>query len=421
MDPRTQASARVGALVADKYRLERVLGSGGMGTVYEATHTFTDRRVAVKLLHPAFVDGESVTMKRFLLEAKAAAAIQHPSVVEVLDAGMADGAPYVVFELLEGETLASALAEGHLNQGDLLELASQVLEVLELAHARGIVHRDIKPENVFVCRGEGGRLRAKVLDFGIARRLDGPLAEGLTQQGAVLGTPYYMSPEQMEGASADGRADLWAVGAMLYRGLSGHIPFESRSYAALLAEVLQKGAPPLAKRRPDLAEGLRRVVDRALTRDVAQRWQDATSMRQALLPFMRPRPSVGAPRSIEQTAPAAPPVVELAAASRVPLAAPMPVPMAAPPDARASDGRAVPDTLPPRPGMLPRPPPSARPSAAPEPAAWERALGEIEGEIEALRVRTGDPTPRTRASAAPAAPDGGAWLKKLFGPKKGPS
>ena len=277
MDPRTQASARIGALVADKYRLERVLGSGGMGTVYEATHTFTDRRVAVKLLHPAFIDVESVTMKRFLLEAKAAAAIQHPSVVEVLDAGMADAAPYVVFELLQGETLASALAEGHLNQGDLLELASQVLEVLELAHARGIVHRDIKPENVFVCRGGGGALRAKVLDFGIARRLDGPLAEGLTQQGAVLGTPYYMSPEQMEGASADGRADLWAVGAMLYRGLSGHIPFESRSYAALLAEVLQKGAPPLAKRRPDLAEGLRRVVDRALTRDVAQRWQDATS------------------------------------------------------------------------------------------------------------------------------------------------
>ena len=420
MDPRTQASARIGALVADKYRLERVLGSGGMGTVYEATHTFTDRRVAVKLLHPAFVDGESVTMKRFLLEAKAAAAIQHPSVVEVLDAGMADGAPYVVFELLQGETLSSALAAGHLNQGDLLELVSQVLEVLELAHARGIVHRDIKPENVFVCRGEGGVLRAKVLDFGIARRLDGPLAEGLTQQGAVLGTPYYMSPEQMEGASADGRADLWAVGAMLYRGLSGHIPFESRSYAALLAEVLQKGAPPLAKRRPDLAEGLRRVVDRALTRDLSQRWQDAASMRQALLPFMRPRPSVGAPRSVEQTAPAVPPVVELAPSSRVPLAAPMPAPVS-PPDARASEAPAVPDTLPPRPGMLPRPPPGSRPSAAPEPAAWERALGEIEGEIEALRVRTGDPTPRARASSAPAAPDGGAWLKKLFGPKRGPS
>jgi serine/threonine-protein kinase len=420
VDPRTQASARVGALVADKYRLERVLGSGGMGTVYEATHTFTDRRVAVKLLHPAFIDGESVTMKRFLLEAKAAAAIQHPSVVEVLDAGMADGAPYVVFELLQGETLSSALAAGHLNQGDLLELVSQVLEVLELAHARGIVHRDIKPENVFVCRGEGGVLRAKVLDFGIARRLDGPLAEGLTQQGAVLGTPYYMSPEQMEGASADGRADLWAVGAMLYRGLSGHIPFESRSYAALLVEVLQRGAPPLATRRPDLAEGLRRVVDRALTRDLSQRWQDAASMRQALLPFMRPRPSVGAPRSVEQTAPAVPPVVELAPSSRVPLAAPMPAPMS-PPDARASEVHAVPDTLPPRPGMLPRPAPSSRPSAAPDPAAWERALGEIEGEIEALRVRTGDPTPRARASSAPAAPDGGAWLKKLFGPKRGPS
>ncbi len=401
MDPHTQASERIGALVAEKYRLDRLLGTGGMGAVYEALHLFTDRRVAVKLLHAPYLEGTSVVAQRFLLEAKAAAAIPHPSVVEVLDAGVAAGVPYVVFELLEGETLASALLEGHLNQGDLLDVAGQVLEMLELAHARGIVHRDIKPENVFVCRGAGGALRAKVLDFGIARRLDRPLdGAPLTQQGAVLGTPFYMSPEQMLGDPVDGRADVWAVGAVLFRGLSGYIPFEARSYAALLAELLQRGAAPLSRYRPDLPEALRAVVDRAMARDPEARWSSAAEMRRALGPFMR-----GSPRNLAD---------EVGGARSAPPAPSTPPPVV--PDTLAS---VIEDTAPPSPAV---PMPLARVAVEParDRAVWERALGEIEGEIEALRAR-GSAAPPARDPRAARAPDadGGAWLKKLFPPKKG--
>ncbi|MEQ8273349.1 MAG: serine/threonine-protein kinase [Deltaproteobacteria bacterium] len=287
-----KAEDRVGATVASKYELLRLLGEGGMGAVYEAHHAYTDRRVALKLLHAHFAKNPAVR-ERFLREAKAAGALQHRCIANVLDAGAdVDGTLYVVFEFLDGEDLACLIEDSRITPRRLLDVLIDVLSGLEAAHGRGIIHRDVKPANIYIVRERDGGQHAKLLDFGVARVTERRDQRRLTQAGTVVGTPYYMSPEQMYGEDIDGRADLWAVGVVLFLGLTGRLPFQSKNYTALATEMLQVGPPTLSTLRPDLPPILGSVVSRALNPTIDSRYADAAEMsdglKEARLAFSRP-------------------------------------------------------------------------------------------------------------------------------------
>jgi serine/threonine-protein kinase len=276
------ADARIGQVVADRYRLQRKLGGGSMGDVYEAVHTFTRKHVAIKLLHPS-VGNDANAAGRFLREARAASEIGHPAIVDVLDAGQdAKGTFYLVLTLLEGEDLSQAIQRGDLTQPEIVEIGIQMLEGLSAAHARGIVHRDIKPENIFLARNEKGELRVKILDFGIAKPLDPALRLAETQKGVIIGTPFYMSPEQALGDAVDHRADLWSAGAVLYHALTRHPPFDAETYTKLAMAIIGTGHRRLPDIVPSCPSWLSTVIDRALAKKPADRWQSATQMAEAL-------------------------------------------------------------------------------------------------------------------------------------------
>ncbi len=276
------AVARIGRTVAGKYRLNRLIGQGAMGAVYAAVHQFTGRHVALKLINPDVASYEGYAA-RFLREARAAADIGHPAICDVIDAGQEpDGALYLALELLEGRTLEAAIDSHDLRQEEIVRVGIQLLEGLAAAHDRGIVHRDIKPDNVFLTWDEEGELHVKLLDFGVAKNTKGGPDVFRTQQGAVLGTPYYMSPEQAAGDPVDVRADIWSTGAVLFHTLTGRPPFEEETYNRLIAKLLKDDPPRLCEVRPDLPEWLGTAVDGALQRDVGARWQSARTMAETL-------------------------------------------------------------------------------------------------------------------------------------------
>ena len=276
------AEVRIGQLVAERYRLQRVLGRGSMGVVYEAVHAFTHKHVAIKLLHPD-VTSSPIAAGRFLREARAASEIDHPAIVDVLDAGRdSDGTFYLALELLEGEDLAAALDRGDLTLAEIVEVAIQMLEGLAAAHAAGIVHRDMKPENVFLTRNERGELCTKILDFGIAKPLHADMRLAETQKGIVLGTPYYMSPEQALGQDVDARSDIWSAGAVLHRAVAGSPPFDGASYNQLVGNIMQTQQEPLSRLNPQCPGWLAAVVDRALRKRLEERWPAAHHMANAL-------------------------------------------------------------------------------------------------------------------------------------------
>ncbi|MFI5308821.1 MAG: serine/threonine-protein kinase [Polyangiales bacterium] len=277
------AEQRVGGTVAGKYRLLRLLGAGGMGAVYEAEHEFTQRRVALKLMHAGFARSK-LASERFLREARAPSSIGHPGVVEVLDGGRdEDGSPYLVLELLEGETLGDALRAGSLTPRLLGNVAFELLDALAAMHEAGFVHRDIKPDNVFLVPADADdHPSVKLLDFGIASITTDSSSPSLTVAGSVLGTPHYMSPEQALGRKVDARSDLWSVGAVMYQALSGKPPFAGDSMHALIISISTQEHLPLSARRPDLPIRLAAVVERALQKNPDQRWQSAEDMADAL-------------------------------------------------------------------------------------------------------------------------------------------
>ncbi len=285
---------RVGTTIADRYRLIRVLGVGGMGAVYEAHHVFTHRRVALKLLRSEQAFSTDAA-SRFLQEARAPSSIGHPNIVEVLDAGVDPSVGmYLALELLEGEDLGAAVERDGIDLRTLLEVASQILSALAAAHAAGFVHRDIKPENVFVTRDASGAVRARLLDFGIVRRVSAD--RGLTSTGTVLGTPLYMSPEQARGEHVDARSDLWSMGAMLFHALSGSAPFDGSNVNVVLVALLTSAPPSLRDRRADLACALRRRRPRPPRRPrraVAVRAGDGRGARERPRPRRRGRPPHG--------------------------------------------------------------------------------------------------------------------------------
>ena len=267
-----------GTLIAGKYELEGLLGEGGMGAVYQATNLAIGRRVAIKILHAAVAEREDVRM-RFELEAKAAAVISHPGIVDVLDMGQTDeGDPFIVMEHLEGTTLRSIYKEFKgLSPEQAVGVMLPVLEALSAAHRAGVIHRDVKPANIFVCAKPQ---IVKLLDFGVSRF---GKSSGLTNTGAAIGTPRYMAPEQVLGQADIGpEVDLYSVGAVLYSLLSGKLPHGTGNDVAMLARVLHDQVAPLATVTTGLPPALCELVDSLLSKDRAKRPKDANSVREAL-------------------------------------------------------------------------------------------------------------------------------------------
>jgi serine/threonine protein kinase/HEAT repeat protein len=252
------------------YRIERLLGEGGMSLVYEATHEVLNRRTAIKLLRPELTTNEQA-VTRFLNEARAVNLIDHPNIVSVYDFGDAPGCVYFVMEFLEGQTLDDVMRKRRpMSVPLLLHLFAQVARALAAAHARQIVHRDLKPANVYVIARGDNPYFVKLLDFGIAQvRTPGGVA-ALTVPGQLMGTPQYMSPEQVTGAAVDRRSDVWALGVMLYRAATGEAPFRGEAFAELAEQILHETPRPAQEIAP-VSDGLARLIERCLERRLDQR------------------------------------------------------------------------------------------------------------------------------------------------------
>jgi serine/threonine-protein kinase len=273
-------------LVAGKYRLTQLIGRGGMGSVWEGTHTTLGTHVAVKFIEAEYVNSVEAR-NRFENEARAAAKLRSKHVVEVYDHGVTDdGRPFIVMEYLRGEPLDKRLERvGRIPPKDTARLTLQVCRALSKAHAGGIVHRDLKPENVFlVWDDEDGADVAKVVDFGIAKFTDGGLgSSSATRTGSVLGTPYYMSPEQARGLrSVDHRSDLWSVGVIAYRCLVGTLPFEGEAVGDLLVKLCTAPLPIPSQVAPDVPPGFDAWFAKALCREPERRFSSATELANAL-------------------------------------------------------------------------------------------------------------------------------------------
>ena len=279
-----------GALIGGKYRLERVIGEGGMGTVYAACHELLDVQVAVKVLSAELTRQPGI-IARFLREARAVARLKSEHVARVMDVGTYEGQPFIVMELLEGEDLDRRLQRGPLPISDACDFVLQTLEAMAHAHAIGIVHRDLKPANLFVTTPPDGREVLKVLDFGIAKlthavQANGARSGGLTGQQSTLGSPSYMAPEQVRALpEIDHRADLWAVGTILYELVTGRTAFGGSSVGDIFGAVLHSAVTPVRELRPDAPAGLEAVIERCLRRPVEERFADAAELAAAVAPF----------------------------------------------------------------------------------------------------------------------------------------
>ncbi len=278
---------KAGDVVAGKYRLEKVAGEGGMGIVYAAEHKVLKQRVAVKVLLPDAAQSEAV-VERFSREAQAAARIQSEHVARVMDAGStASGAPFLVMEYLEGCDLEELLElQGPLPLTEVADYLIQALEALAHAHAVGIVHRDLKPANLFLaCRPDGGNV-IKMLDFGISKSVKATRDEKVLTGQAVLGSPIYMSPEQLRNAKEiDGRADLWSIGVVAYELLTGNPPFDGEGVGEIFAAVLEQTPEPVHIKNWRLPPEVSNVIAKCLERQVENRWSDAAELARALKPF----------------------------------------------------------------------------------------------------------------------------------------
>lgn len=255
----------IGAILADTYHVMRLIGEGGMGRVYEAQHTrLANRKLAIKLLHDEMAH-QSEILTRFEREAEAASTIAHPNVVEVLDVNrLEDGRPYIVCEFLEGEEFGALLDRvGTLPVETAVRIVRQICRALMAAHDRGIVHRDVKPENVFLV-GDPRAPRVKVIDFGISKQSDG--SSKLTRTGMIMGTPAYMAPEQARGEHVDHRADIYAVGGILYRAVTGQKPYDGEDGAQVLTLVLTEEPKRPRTVTSTVPEGLELVIQRAMAR-----------------------------------------------------------------------------------------------------------------------------------------------------------
>jgi len=283
----------IGTVIGERYRVLAPLGKGGMGAVYRVEHVMMKKELALKLLHPELGRLEEVA-KRFEREAEAAARLDHPNIITVTDFGRtAQGQLFLVMELLHGPSLAEVIRPANVDDKHGQPLGTQrsvhvirqVLRALEHAHASGVVHRDLKPENIVLVQRDDDKDVVKLLDFGIAKISEGESKrETLTQAGVVFGTPEYLSPEQAMGEAADGRADLYAAGIMLYEMLTGQRPFEAASKVEVLSMHLTRDAVPMHKVAPqaDVPAALERVVEKAMAKKREERFATAATFLRAL-------------------------------------------------------------------------------------------------------------------------------------------
>ena len=295
--PRNVKDELIGKTIGDRYLVKGVLGEGGMGMVYEAEHRGLGRSVAIKVLNPSQAK-KRVAVKRFQQEARAAGAIGHPNICEVYDLGsLEDGSPYLVMEKLVGTTLADRIGrEGGLPFDEVVDVIQQVLAGLVAAHEKGIVHRDIKPENVFLARRIGAPPIVKILDFGVSKMMPafqtGEENLDLTRTGMVMGTPYYMSPEQARGErNLDGRVDVYACGVMMYESIAGKRPFLAPNYNALLLAIINTSPKSLREVRPATPPAIESIVGRMMAKARDDRYMTAASVLrdlQAIAPSLQP-------------------------------------------------------------------------------------------------------------------------------------
>ena len=296
-------------VIAERYRLERKLGAGGMGSVWLATDLSLDSTCAIKLVDPDKIGNEEVRV-RFQREARAAAQIRSANVVDVFDHGLWQGMPFIVMERLEGEDLGARLdRKGRLELRETYEIVAQVARALARAHAMGIVHRDLKPENIFLVPGDDHEI-AKVLDFGIAKLDQYSLRDKATKTGSFMGTPYYMSPEQARGKNIDWRSDLWALGVIVFQCLTGKPPFESEALGDLMGMILYDPIPRITDRDSSLPPALETFWERACNRDRELRFQSAKELSDALantsmlerleVPTLPPRTSLTSLGEVDQ-------------------------------------------------------------------------------------------------------------------------
>ena len=283
------ALPRPGDILGGKYHLEKLLGQGGMGAVFAAKHLELDKAVAIKVMLADTSNQEA--MARFKNEGKAAARIDSEHVVKVFDVAQEFGFQYMVLELLEGEDLAQILErQGKLPPHVVVGYMLQGLRGVGKAHSKGIIHRDLKPSNLFLAKREDGHPIVKVLDFGISKASSSsPLAQApsaLTSTRAMLGSPLYMSPEQLRSSkSVDHRADIWAIGVIMYELLTGELPFGGENLGELFAAILENDAPSLRLKSPEVPEGLERVVLKCLQRRAENRYDNVAQIAQDLAPF----------------------------------------------------------------------------------------------------------------------------------------
>jgi serine/threonine-protein kinase len=280
----------VGQVIAGKYRIERQIGRGGMGIVLAATHLQLEHLVAIKVMRRDLIEDDKA-LDRLLFEARSAARIRSEHVARVLDVGtLESGSPFIVMEYLEGEDLADLLdREGMLAVEQAVLFMLQCCEALAEVHVSEMVHRDLKPGNLFIARLPDGSPTLKIVDFGISKHIGGPAPSGAaTTSSHVLGSPFYMAPEQMRAEPVDERSDIWALGAILFEMLTGRTPFTGETVPAVYASVLSNSPPSLDTLRPGIPPGLDDVVQRCLEKDPAQRFCDVADLAEALAPFGGP-------------------------------------------------------------------------------------------------------------------------------------
>ena len=269
---------RLTAALQDRFDVERELGQGGMATVYLARDPRHDRRVAIKVLRPELA--AVLGADRFLREIRILARLNHPHILQLYDSGEADGLLYFVMPFVEGESLRQRLDQGRLPVATAVQFATEIATALDYAHRQGIVHRDIKPENILLHDGQ-----AVVSDFGIARAVDaagGPALTALTSTGVAIGTPLYMSPEQIIGGEVDGRSDVYSLGCVLYEMLTGSPPFTGPNAQAVLARHSVDTVPSLRKSRAEIPVRLEDITFRALAKAPGDRFASAAEFREAL-------------------------------------------------------------------------------------------------------------------------------------------